>query len=91
MKSRIANYYFAIGLLVAGVPGGAIVALEACSPSLTPAQQQQAARDQVELGVCATEAHLEKRPDASDNAAAWAAFDGCMVRKGFYDGGADAR
>lgn len=63
----------------------------ACSP-LTPADKAQIAKDQIELGVCATEAHIEKDADAaSHNAKAWAVFDDCMTRKGFKDGGSDAR
>ncbi len=57
---------------------------------LTPADKAQIAKDQIELSVCATEAHIAKLSDAGA-AKAWAIFDDCMVRKGFYDGGKDAR
>lgn len=61
----------------------------ACA-TLTPADKASIAKDQVELSLCASAAHAAKEEDAGA-AKAWAVFDACMVRKGFYDGGADAR
>lgn len=57
--------------------------------TLTPADKANIAKDQVELSVCAAEAHFAKLADGG--VAGWSAFDACMTRKGFYDGGPDAR
>ncbi len=61
----------------------------ACA-TLSPASKEQIAKDQIELGVCAAEAHVCKM-NVAVPAKCWAVFDDCMTRKGFYDGGADAR
>lgn len=70
-------------LLLLGAGG----TLASCA-KLTPAQEAVVARDQIELGLCATEAHLDKSEDGGSNAKAWTTFDDCMCRKGFYEGGA---
>ena len=57
---------------------------------LSPADKTSIAMDQIELGLCATEAH-DCKLDKGSPAKCWAVFDDCMTRKGFYDGGADAR
>lgn len=68
------------------------IALVAACATLTPEDKAQIAHDQIDLGVCAGEAHFEKHPDAAvPQREGWAAFDKCMVAHGFYDGGSDAR
>jgi hypothetical protein len=68
----------------------AIFGLEVSCATLSPADKVQIAKDQIELSVCAVEAHDCKLDDAG-SVKCWAVFDACMVRKGFYDVGSDAR
>jgi hypothetical protein len=70
----------------------ALLILVAACGALTPAEQVQVAKNQVDLGVCAAEAHFCKRASAPDASLApcWAEFDACMVAHGFQDGGPDA-
>jgi hypothetical protein len=78
---------------VAGFLLGIVVMLPAlvlACVKLTDEQKATIARDQIEMNVCAAEAHDAKESDAGA-AKAWAVFDDCMTRKGFYDGGRDAR
>ncbi len=68
-----------------------LVVVAAGCATLTPQDKASIAKDQVELGLCAAEAHMDKQSDGGPNAKAWATFDDCMTRHGFYDGGSDAR
>lgn len=79
---------FALGVFASLV--GLVCVLMACV-RLSDAQQAQIAKDQVELSLCVAEGTAAKEEDAGA-ARAWAVFDDCMVRHGFYDAGAhDAR
>jgi hypothetical protein len=75
-------FLFGVALMVAHC-------LQGCT-KLSPEAKAQIAKDQIELSVCAYDAHACKLDDAGP-ARCWAVFDACMVRHGFYDGGTDAR
>ncbi len=80
MRRRLSSWM--LGLAAAIV----IAYADACA-ALSPSERASLAHDQIELGVCAAEAHDAKENDAGA-VKAWAVFDDCMVRKGFYEAGA---